>query len=106
MNLTAAENVVKEVREESGLTVRARKLAAVWDRTRQGHPPDVFSCCKFFFICDVVSGRAAAGPETSEVGWFEEAALPADLSMGRVLPPQLRRMFVHARKPALPTDFD
>ena len=106
VNLTAAENVVKEVQEESGLSVRVRKLAAVWDRTRQGHPPDPFSCCKFFFICDVVGGEAATGPETSEVGWFDEASLPADLSLGRVLPSQLRRMFVHARTPSLPTDFD
>src|SRR5215469_9502006 len=41
VNLTAAENVVKEVREESGLEVRVRKLAAVWDRTRQGHSTGV-----------------------------------------------------------------
>ena len=106
VNLTAAENVVKEVREESGLEVRVRKLAAVWDRTRQGHPPDVFSCCKFFFVCDVVGGLAMIGLETSEVGWFEEGALPEDLSLGRVLPGQLRRMFVHAREPELPADYD
>ncbi len=106
VNLTPAENVAKEVREESGYQVRVRKLAACWDRTRQGHPDRVFSCCKLFFICDVVGGAAATGQETSEVQWFTEDALPEDLSSSRVLPGQLRRMFEHARNPALPTDID
>ena len=106
VNLTPAENVIKEIREESGFEVSVRKLAAVWDRTRQNHPPQAFSCCKFFFICDIVGGAAQIGPETSEFGWFAEAGLPADLSLGRVLPEQLRRMFAHARDANLPTEFD
>ena len=106
VNLTPAENVVKEVREESGFDVRVRKLAAVWDRTRQGHASRVFSCCKLFYVCDVEGGMAATGPETSGVGWFPEGELPEDLSLGRVLPHQLRRMFAHAREPLLPTEFD
>ena len=106
MNLTAAENVVKEVREESGLEVRVRKLAAVWDRTRQGHSPGVFSCCKLFYVCEVMGGAAATGLETSEIGWFAEGELPDDLSLARVLPHQLHRMFTHAHNAALPTDFD
>jgi ADP-ribose pyrophosphatase YjhB (NUDIX family) len=105
-NLTAAENVVKEVREESGFEVRVRKLAAVWDRTRQGHPAGVFSCCKLYFICDIVGGAARTSLETSEVGWFAEDELPSDLSLRRVLPSQIRRMFAHAREPTLPTEFD
>jgi ADP-ribose pyrophosphatase YjhB (NUDIX family) len=106
VNLTPAENVVKEMREESGVEARVRKLAAVWDRTRQGHPPSEFSCCKFFFICDIAGGTAAPGVETSEIGWFGEESLPIDLSLGRVLPGQLQRMFAHARDPSLPTDFE
>ncbi|MBV8578099.1 MAG: NUDIX hydrolase [Acetobacteraceae bacterium] len=106
VNLTPAENVVKEVREESGFEVCVRKLAAVWDRTRQGHAHKVFSCYKFFFICDFLGGAAATGLETSEVGWFTEHGLPDDLSLGRVLPEQLRRMFAHARDGALPTEFE
>lgn len=106
VNLTPAENVIKEVVEESGYQVRVRKLAAVWDRTRQGHPSGVFSCCKLFYLCDVVGGNAAIGPETSEVRWFTESELPDDLSLGRVLPAQLRRMFAHAREALLPTDFE
>lgn len=106
VNLTAAENVTKEVLEESGYDVQVRKLAAVWDRTRQGHPSGVFSCCKLFFICESIGGRPTTGIETSEVAWFAENDIPQDLSLGRVLPQQIRRMFTHRRNPDLPTDFE
>ena len=106
VNLTPGENVVKEVREESGFDVRVRKLAALWDRTRQGHPASVFSCCKMFYVCELVGGSAATSMETSEVGWFAEDAVSQDLSLGRVLPHQIRRMFDHLRDATLPTDFE
>ena len=107
VNLTPAENVLKEVREESGYEVRVRKLAAAWDRTRQGHPASVFSCCKLFYLCDLTGGAAATSLETSEVAWFSEDALPLEeLSVGRVLASQIRRMFDHFREPGLATDWD
>ena len=86
--------------------MNVRKLAALWDRARQGHPAGVFSCCKVFFICEIVGGVAKAGLETSDVGWFGEDELPDELSLGRVLPSQIRRMFAHARDITLPTEFD
>lgn len=106
VNLTAAENVIKEVEEESGFQVRVRKLAAVWDRTRQGHPLSLFSCYRLIFVCDVTGGGATTSLETSEVAWFDEDSLPDDLSLGRVMPHQLKRMFEHARNPSLFTDFE
>jgi ADP-ribose pyrophosphatase YjhB (NUDIX family) len=106
VNLTPAENVAREVLEESGFEVRVRKLAAAWDRTRQGHMPQPFSACKLFFICDIVGGEAAISAETTEVAFFSEAAIPGDLSLDRVQHHQILRMFEHARKPDLPADFD
>lgn len=106
VNLTATESVIKEVAEESGYEVSVRKLAALWDRTRQGHPSGAFSCCKLFYICEITGGTQATGLETSEVGWFTEGTLPEDLSLGRVLRRQLLRMFAHARDTSLPTEFD
>ncbi len=106
VNLTPAENTAKEVVEESGFTVRVSKLAAVWDRTRQGHGPSPFSAYKLFFLCDITGGTATPSLETSEVAFFAEADLPADLSTGRVLPHQVRRMFMHWRDRSLPTDFE
>jgi hypothetical protein len=50
--------------------------------------------------------REETSHERSEVGWFHEANIPADLSLERVLSQQIRRMFAHRRDPSLPTDFD
>ena len=106
VNLTAAENAVKEVREESGFDVRVTKLAACWDRARQGHGAFPFSTFKLFYICEITGGEASASLETSEVAFFAEHELPDDLSTGRVLRPQLLRMFEHSRNTELATDFD
>lgn len=108
VNLSPAENVAKEVREESGFQVRVDKCAAVWDRTRQGHQPAFFSAAKLFYICAITGGTARGSLETSEVAFFAEAALPAEaeLSTSRVLPHQLARMFAHFRAPELPTEFE
>ena len=43
--------------------------------------------------------------EISEVGFFREDALP-ELSLTRVVPAQIQRMFEHSRHPEWPTDFD
>jgi ADP-ribose pyrophosphatase YjhB (NUDIX family) len=106
VNITPTESAVKEVLEESGYKVEVRKLAAVWDRTRQAHPVGLFSCCKFFFLCELVGGAAQTSIETSEIGWFAQSDIPQDLSLGRVLPDQIARMFEHRCDPGLPTDFD
>ena len=107
VNESPAEAVVKEVREEAGLEVRAFKLGAVLDRSRHAHKPIYpFHIWKLFFLCEITGGEPQNGPETSEAAFFAEHDLPADLSTSRVLPPQLKRMFEHMRQPDLPTDFD
>ena len=106
VNQTPAESVVREVFEESGYRVRATKLAAVWDRARQAHPPTAFSVARMFFICALEGGEPAASLETSEVGWFAETEIPADLSVRRTQPHHIQRMFAHWRDPALATEFD
>jgi ADP-ribose pyrophosphatase YjhB (NUDIX family) len=107
VNESPSESVVKEVREESGFNVHVTKLAAVWDRARHPHvPPYAFDIWKLFFVCEITGGEARGGLETSAVEFFVEDELPRDLSISRVLLPQLQRMFEHMRRPELPTDFD
>jgi ADP-ribose pyrophosphatase YjhB (NUDIX family) len=107
VNESPAESVAREVREESGLEVRAYKLAAVWDRSRHPHEAVApFHVWRLFFLCEVIGGEPRIGPETSEVAFFAEDELPTALSTRRVLFPQLKRMFEHMRQPELPTDFD
>lgn len=106
VNQTPAESVVREIYEESGYHARPVKLAAVWDRARQRHPPAPYSVVRLFFVCALEGGEARTSLETSEVGWFAEDAIPADLSAGRVLPEQIARMFTHWREPGMATDFE
>jgi len=97
--------VAREVREESGYKVKARKLAAVLDRNLHGHPFFPFHAYKLFFLCDLVGGKAAPSFETDGVGFFAADALPP-LSLTRVMPAQIELMFEHYRHPELPTVFD
>ncbi len=107
VNESPTESIVKEVREESGFDVRVAKLAAVWDRARHPHMPAYpFHIWKLFFVCEITGGEARGGLETSAVEFFAEEELPRDLSISRVLLPQLRRMFEHMRRPELATDFE
>src|SRR5580700_1933713 len=106
VNQSAAECVIREIAEESGFLARARKLAAVRDYQRSGHPPrNVDSIYKMFFICEITGGAARASNETSEVAFFARDALPP-LSLGRTTAAQIDRMFHHAEHPDLATDFD
>ncbi len=96
---------VREVREESGYETKVTKLAAVYDRELHGHPPYPFHAYKLFFVCELVGGTAKTSVETTAVEFFPEDALP-QLSLSRVTPVQVRRMFGHWRHPEWPTSFD
>ncbi len=100
-----SEVAVREVQEESGYLTRAVKLLAVYDRDRQGHPPLAHYIYKLFFQCELLSGSPSPSIETMEVAFFGENEIP-ELSLGRVLPTQIKRLFQHYRNPNLPTDFD
>jgi ADP-ribose pyrophosphatase YjhB (NUDIX family) len=106
VNQSAAECVVREIAEESGFTAQARKLAAVYDYQKSGHPPrHIDSIYKMFFICEICGGAARASDETSEVAFFAHDDLPP-LSLGRTTLAQIGRMFQHHERPDLATDFD
>ncbi len=105
VNQSARECIEREIVEESGYTARAVKLAAVWDRSRHGHPPLPFAIYIMHFVCELTGGSPRPSIETSEIGFFAEDALPP-LSPGRIREHQIRRLFAHHRQPELPTEFD
>lgn len=106
VNESPSEAVVREIYEESGYRAAARKLVAVYDRDRQGHTPRFpVHVYKLFFQCDYLGGEPARSIETDAVGFFREMELP-ELSLGRVTPAQVHRLFEHYRSPDLPADFD
>ena len=69
-------------------------------------PPRPFHVYKLFFVCTILGGAPRTSLETTEIGFFTEENLPADISIGRVVPYQIGRMFEHYRAPELPTEFD
>ena len=105
VGISAAESVVKEVREEAGLVVRAQKLLAVWDRNKHPHPPHAFHIYKLVFHCEDDGGEPAGGDETLDAAFFTEDEIPP-LSLTRILPEQIARIFEYVRHPDWPTAFD
>jgi ADP-ribose pyrophosphatase YjhB (NUDIX family) len=101
-----SENVIREVREESGFETRVVRLVAVYDRSKHPHELLVpYHIYKLFFLCEIIGGDAKRGSETDDVGFFGVDELP-ELSINRVTTGQIRRMFEHLRNPELGTDFD
>jgi ADP-ribose pyrophosphatase YjhB (NUDIX family) len=101
-----AAAIEREVLEEAGWVVEARKLLALYDRDRHAHPPHQWHIWKVVFLCELVGGRRPVlGSETTESDFFPRDAIP-ELSLGRVLPEQVERWFEHRDHPEWPADFD
>ena len=101
-----SECVVREAQEETGYTVRVRKLLAIYDRSKHPHdPPFPFHVYKMFFLCEIVSGQATRNNEIDEIGFFTRDVIPP-LSLTRITPQQIDRMFEHQLHVDWPTDFD
>jgi ADP-ribose pyrophosphatase YjhB (NUDIX family) len=97
--------VEREVTEESGFVVRARRLLALWDRSRHNPGPYPHSVYKVAVACDLLGGSARPSIETLEVGWFPPGALP-ELSTGRITAAQIHRLVELDERPELPPDLD
>jgi ADP-ribose pyrophosphatase YjhB (NUDIX family) len=101
-----SESVEREVWEESGFHVKAQRLAAVYDRGKHPHKPLMhYHIYKLFFICEITGGQATTSSETEQVAFFEESDLP-ELSITKILPEQIAKMFEYHRRDELPAYFD
>lgn len=102
-----SDAVVREVYEESGYLTRAVKLLALYDRNhpRHEHPPLRHHVYKLFFMCKLIGGAPLENLETSEVEFFAQQQIP-ELSLTRVVPSQIARLFEHYYHPEWQTDFD
>jgi ADP-ribose pyrophosphatase YjhB (NUDIX family) len=101
-----SESVEREVLEESGFHVKARCLVAVYDRGKHPHKPLMhYHIYKLFFICEVTGGEATTSSETEQVAFFKESDLP-ELSITKILPEQIAKMFEYYWGAELPVYFD
>lgn len=105
LNVSPAENAVKEVREEAGIDVEVVKLIACLDKDRQDHPRQPEHVYKLFFLCRRTGGELATNHETSGVGYFGRGEIPR-LCPHRAGPSYLELAWQHHADPSLPTAFD
>lgn len=98
IGLSPSENIVKEVREESGFDVNAKKLVALLDMNKHEHPPQPYHYYKIFIHCELTGGQAETGIETNDVRFFSENNLPK-LSTARNTEEQINMLFGFLRNP-------
>jgi ADP-ribose pyrophosphatase YjhB (NUDIX family) len=89
INESPSESVVREVLEETGLSVKVTRLLALWDKLKHDHPPQWPHTYKIFFLCEIISGEMKENLEISEIKFFSMDRLP-DLSTHRVTYNQLK----------------
>ena len=105
MNISAAENVVKEVKEEAGLDVTADLVIAVQDREKHNQPVYANKICKIFFLCTAIGGEFQPNSETTETRYFGLEELPT-LATAKVTENQIRMCFESKNAEYWKTVFD
>ncbi len=96
--------VEREVREESGLNVKAAKVVAVYDANRTD-PMEFYHAYKIIFLCDYINGETRPSMETLAVDFFDPTALPP-LSLARTNEKMIEEVLAHVNDPQRLAAFD
>ena len=105
IGLSPSENIVKEVKEESGYDVIPIKLLALLDKKKHPHPPEPYHYYKLFIQCEIIGGSPTIGIETNSIQFFPATNLPT-LSIDRNTDSQLITLFEFLENPKKETIFD
>ncbi len=76
VNVSVEENMIKEVKEESGLDIRVKRIIAVQDREKHNLPIYAYKVCIIFMQCEVMGGEFIFNIETSGFDYFGIDELP------------------------------
>jgi ADP-ribose pyrophosphatase YjhB (NUDIX family) len=95
----------REVWEEAGFRVKARKVIGVYDANRVD-PLELFHAFKLVFLCDLLGGAARPSDETSEVAFFGFEQIPEPLSGERTRARHILDAFAMFKDETVPTVFD
>ena len=105
VDLSIAENTVKEVKEEAGLDVTAKGIIAIQDRKKHNPQIYAYNICKVFVLCELLGGEFQENSETITSGYFSVDNLPP-LSENKTTVMQIQMCFdAHCAK-HLETLFD
>ena len=99
VGISPAENIIKEVREEASLPVRASAVYGIRHKAKHEYDPDVRDFYKIFFLCESLDDAdPAPGLEATEARFFGLDDLPP-LSTGRVLRKDIEAAFLFRDDP-------
>lgn len=73
-------NTIKEVKEETGLNVKAIKIISIQDRNKHNTPMYAYGVCKVFVLCEIIDGEFKENIETTEIDYFALEDLPKKLA--------------------------
>jgi ADP-ribose pyrophosphatase YjhB (NUDIX family) len=76
INYSPAEVAVKEVLEETGLSVRYNRILAIVDTDKHNFPPLEYHYYKIVILCDLIGGTLSDSIETTDAGFFDFDDLP------------------------------
>lgn len=90
---SVASNVIKEVKEETGLTVSAERLIAVQDWRKHNVCNYVYGVVKIFVLCREVDGAFMENIETTGIQYFGRNELPDRLAVEKTTADQILLCF-------------
>lgn len=95
----------REVWEETGFQVKARKVIGVYDANRVGRL-ELFHAYKIIFLCELIGGNPRSSNETGEVAFFGKYELPEIFSGERTKSRHIVDVFNCLENPNCPPVFD
>ncbi len=103
---TPAGAAEREVFEEAGFQVKARRVIGVYDANRVPGKMHLYHAFKIVFLCDLLAGEPRGSIETTDVAFFAYEALPTHLSPYRTPRRVLEDAFAAFRATQWETVFD
>jgi len=98
--------VEREVQEETGLAVQAKRLVGVYDANRLPGELPLYHAYKLLFLCEPGEGNLKTSEETSAVAFFPIDELPSTLSSYRTTPRHIEEAIAAYQNPDIPVVFD
>ena len=86
-------NTIKEVKEETGLNIKATKVIALQDRNKHNEPIYAYGICKIFIMCEVIDGEFTENIETTEIKYFSLNELPENFANEKCTREQVEMCF-------------
>ena len=86
-------NTLKEVKEETGLDVKAIKIISLQDRNKNNKPVYAFGICKIFVLCELIGGQFKENTETVGIKYFGLDEIPNDIAEEKTNIKQIQMCF-------------